>query len=80
MGETEKQPPSNTVVPPAVDEVAAQDGQGDLHLSPRVFSLAQAPLMNHNHSNNAPQHRAEDCDEKNRQPKLSTDHDENSKT
>lgn len=36
----------NTVVPPAVDEVAAQDVENELHRTPRMFSLAQAPLLN----------------------------------
>ena len=36
----------NTVVPPAVDEVAAQEVEGELHRTTRMFSLAQAPLMN----------------------------------
>jgi hypothetical protein len=60
-GQPEQQPLSNTVVPPAVDEVAAQEGDVDLHLTPRVFSLAQAPLMNHA---SAAQHRAEDGEDK----------------
>lgn len=54
----EQQPPSNTVVPPAVDEVAAQEGEGELHRTPRMFTLAQTPLMNHA---NAP-HRTEESD------------------
>jgi hypothetical protein len=48
----------NTVVPPAVDEVAAQEVENELHRTPRMFSLAQAPLLNNaplrieeNHSN-----------------------------
>ena len=36
----------NTVVPPAVDEVAAQEGDTELHRTPRMFSLSQAPLLN----------------------------------
>lgn len=36
----------NTVVPPAVDEVAAQEIENELHRTPRMFSLAQAPLLN----------------------------------
>ena len=41
------QPPSNTVVPPAVDEVAAQEGEGDLHRTARMFSLNPTPILNH---------------------------------
>jgi hypothetical protein len=39
-------PSPNTVVPPAVDEVAAQEAENELHRTPRMFSLAQAPLLN----------------------------------
>jgi protein phosphatase-4 regulatory subunit 3 len=37
---------SNTVVPTAVDDVAARQGERELHRTPRMFSLAQAPLLN----------------------------------
>jgi hypothetical protein len=36
----------NTVVPPAVDGVSAQEMESELHRTPRMFSLAQAPLLN----------------------------------
>ena len=36
----------NTVVPPAVDEVSAQEVESELHRTPRMFSLAQTPLLN----------------------------------
>ena len=36
---------STTHVPPAVDEVAAQDVESELHRTPRMFSLSQAPLL-----------------------------------
>ena len=36
---------STTYVPPAVDEVAAQDVESELHRTPRMFSLSQAPLL-----------------------------------
>ena len=35
----------NTVVPPGVDEVAAQEAENELHRTPRMFSLAQAPHL-----------------------------------
>jgi hypothetical protein len=34
------------VVPPAVDQVSAQEGENELHRTPRMFSLAQAPVLN----------------------------------
>lgn len=55
-GQPDQQPPSNTVVPPAVDEVEAQEGDGDLHRAARMFSLAQTPLMNHSNATQPPQH------------------------
>lgn len=36
---------SNSGVPPVVDEAEAQEKEGDLHRTPRMFSLAQAPLL-----------------------------------
>jgi hypothetical protein len=36
----------NTVVPPALGEVSAQEVENELHRTPRMFSLAQAPLLN----------------------------------
>jgi hypothetical protein len=38
---------SNIVVPAAIDEVAARQGEREMHRTPRMFSLAQAPLLNH---------------------------------
>jgi hypothetical protein len=39
-------PTPNTLVPPGVDEVAAQEAENELHRTPRMFSLAQTPLLN----------------------------------
>lgn len=39
-------PVAITVVPPGVDEVAAQGGDNDLLRSPRIFSITQAPTSN----------------------------------
>jgi hypothetical protein len=36
----------STVVPTSVDEIAAQEVENELHRTPRMFSLAQAPLLN----------------------------------
>lgn len=41
------QPLTNTAVPPAVDEVAAQDNEAILHNNAHMFALTQTPLMNH---------------------------------
>ena len=49
-------PPSNTSVPLAVDEVAAQEDEGQLQGTGRDFALAQNSLMNHT----GPQLRPED--------------------
>lgn len=40
------EPPSHPYMSTAVDEVAAQDAEGELHRTPRMFSLSQAPLLN----------------------------------
>ena len=39
-------PTQSTVVPPGVDEVDAQGADNEMHRTPRMFSLAQAPLTN----------------------------------
>ena len=51
--EADDEEPS-TLVPPAVDEVAAQEVENELHRTPRMFSLTQAPLLNN------PSHRTEE--------------------
>ena len=39
------EPRPSTVVPPGVDEVAAQEVETDLHRTPRMFSLSQVQLL-----------------------------------
>lgn len=39
-------PPPSTIVPPGVDEVAAQEADNELHRAPRMFTLTQAPMLN----------------------------------
>lgn len=39
-------PTPNTLVPPGVDEFAAQEAENELHRTPRMFSLSQAQLLN----------------------------------
>jgi Component of IIS longevity pathway SMK-1 len=34
------------IVPPAIDEVVAPRGESEMHRTPRMFSLASAPLLN----------------------------------
>jgi len=42
-----RSPNSTTAIPPAVDEIDAQRVvERELHRTPRMFSLAQAPLLN----------------------------------
>lgn len=42
----DEEPSPSTVVPPAVDEVAAQEGENELSRTARMFSLAQASPLN----------------------------------
>jgi hypothetical protein len=65
-------PPSTTVVPPAVDEVAAQEGDGELHRTPRMFSLAQTPLLNHGSTS----HHMEENDVKENHQERPVEHHE----
>lgn len=42
----DEEPTTNSYISPVVDELAAQDAESELHRTPRMFSLAQAPLLN----------------------------------
>jgi hypothetical protein len=44
--DTDDDEPATVVPPPPVDQVAAQEVENELHRTPRMFSLAQAPLLN----------------------------------